>query len=77
MLPDSFFLHHPHKRKNESGSRDYLEALLYVYVQIFKGCKFQSFHSQLAMVICKAFILEILLAKLLLALIGEQDTLEW
>ena len=49
-----------------------LEILNTVYIQIFEGCNFQGFHGQLA--IHKIFILEILLAKLWLALIGEQDT---
>ena len=43
-------------------------------IQIFEGCKFRGFHGQL--IICEIFILKILLAKLLLPLIGEQDTLE-
>ena len=45
------------------------------YIQIFEGCKFQGFHSQLA--ICEIFILKILLAKLCLALVREQDTCNW
>ena len=45
-----------------------------VYIQIFEGCKFQGFRSQLG--IHQIFILKILSAKLSLASIGEQDTLE-
>ena len=45
-----------------------------VYLQIFEGCNFQYFCGQLA--ICEIFILEILLAKLWLTSIGEQDTCE-
>ena len=45
-----------------------------MHIQTFEVCKFQGFCSQL--VIYKIFTLELLLAKLLLALIREQYTLE-
>ena len=52
----------------------YNPGVITVYVQIFEACNYRGFHGQLA--IRKIFILEILLAKLWLASIREQDTSE-
>ena len=47
------------------------QVLHTVYIQIFEGCNFQGFCGRLG--IRKIFILEISLAKIWLASIGEQD----
>ena len=46
-----------------------------IYAQIFEGCNFPAFCSQLA--IHKIFIFKISLARLWLASTREQDTHEW